>query len=76
MTEALKLPNMYMTPKGAVYNHLESGAIQIIHGVRMEHLAGLYERAQDDTFVVNIPTNDIGDFITHEINREMALNID
>ena len=76
MTEKLKLPNMYMTPMGAVYNHLESGAIQIIHGVRMEHLAGLYERAQDDTFVVNIPVNDKGDFVTHEINSEMALHID
>lgn len=76
MAEELKLPNMYMTPLGAVYNHLESGAIQVIHGVRMEHLAGLYDRAQEDTFVVNLPTNDSGGFVSRQIDKEMALNID
>ena len=76
MTESLKLPNMYMTPAGAVYNHLDSGAIQIIHGVRMSHLSGLYERAKEDDFVVNIPTNDMGDFNCMSINQIMALYID
>lgn len=76
MTEELKLPNMYMTPAGAVYNHLESGAIQIIHGVRMLHLAGIYERAQDDDFVVNIPCNGSGGFVTHYISQVLAINVD
>lgn len=76
MTESLKLPNMYMTPLGAVYNHLDSGAIQVIHGVRMQHLSGLYERAKEDTFIVNIPIDDTGNFVSHEISQVMALYID
>ena len=65
-----------MTPAGAVYNHLDSGAIQIIHGVRMSHLSGLYERAKEDDFVVNIPINDMGDFNSMSIDQQMALYID
>ena len=74
--ESLKLPNMYMTPAGAVYNHLDSGAIQIIHGVRMSHLSGLYERAKEDDFVVNVPTDNIGGFNSVVVDKTMALYID
>lgn len=76
MTEELKMPNMYMTPLGAVYNHLDSGAMQVIHGVRMTHLAGIYDRAQDDDFVVNLPINDTGEIVSRYIIKTLALYID
>ena len=74
--ESLKLPNMYMTDLGSVYNHLESGAMQIIYGVRFAHLAGLYDRGKEDDFIVNIPVNNYGETVIKNISLFYAVHVD
>ena len=74
--ESLKLPNMYMTDLGSVYNHLETGAMQIIYGVRFGHLAGLYDRAKEDDFIVNVPVSIAGETVVKYIGLYYAIHID
>lgn len=74
--ESLKLPNMYMTDLGSVYNHLETGAMQIIYGVRFGHLAGLYDRAKEDDFIVNVPVSIAGETVIKYIDLYYAIHID
>lgn len=74
--ESLKLPNMYMTDLGSVYNHLETGAMQIIYGVRFGHLAGLYDRAKEDDFVVNISVSTLGETVIKYVGLYYAIHID
>lgn len=74
--ESLKLPNMYITDLGSVYNYLETGAMQIIYGVRFGHLAGLYDRAKEDDFIVNVSVSIAGETVIKYIDLYYAIHID